>query len=67
MRDLSFGNREPRGALDADIECGRGLPPVVATHLRPSATESSPAAARPPVAVDTRALPVVLPGASHPR
>ena len=31
--DLSFRSREPRGALDADIDCGGELWRVVATHL----------------------------------
>ncbi|WP_080295279.1 endonuclease/exonuclease/phosphatase family protein [Burkholderia pseudomallei] len=62
MLDLSFGNREPRGALDADIECGFGVLRVVATHLGLSATERSAQVARLLAAFDTRALPVILLG-----
>jgi endonuclease/exonuclease/phosphatase family metal-dependent hydrolase len=31
--DLSFGSREPRGALDADIDCHGHMLRVIATHL----------------------------------
>lgn len=31
--DLSFPNREPRGALDVDLDCGGTTLQVVATHL----------------------------------
>ena len=37
--DLSFRSREPRGALDADIECGGELWRVVATHLGLASSE----------------------------
>ncbi|WP_260464141.1 endonuclease/exonuclease/phosphatase family protein [Burkholderia sp. Bp8963] len=60
--DLSFRRREPRGALDADIDCGVGLIRVVATHLGLSAIERSAQVARLLAAFDTSAMPVILLG-----
>lgn len=60
--DLSFGRREPRGALDADIECrGRRLR-VVATHLGLAAAERRAQVRRLLAAFDTDRMPVVLLG-----
>lgn len=60
--DLSFGRREPRGALDADIECrGRRLR-VVATHLGLAAAERRAQVKRLLAAFDTDRMPVVLLG-----
>jgi endonuclease/exonuclease/phosphatase family metal-dependent hydrolase len=60
--DLSFGRREPRGALDADIECrGRRLR-VVATHLGLAAAERRDQVRRLLAAFDTDRMPVVLLG-----
>ncbi|AOJ76824.1 endonuclease/exonuclease/phosphatase family protein [Burkholderia ubonensis] len=60
--DLSFRHREPRGALDADIDCGAGLIRVVATHLGLSAAERSEQVQRLLAAFDTGAMPVILLG-----
>jgi endonuclease/exonuclease/phosphatase family metal-dependent hydrolase len=61
--DLSFHHRrEPRGALDADIECGSTLIRVVATHLGLSASERSKQVRALLAAFDTSALPVILLG-----
>lgn len=60
--DLSFGHREPRGALDADIECGSTLLRIVATHLGLSATERSMQVRSLLATFDTSALPVILLG-----
>jgi endonuclease/exonuclease/phosphatase family metal-dependent hydrolase len=60
--DLSFARREPRGALDADIECGLGVLRVVATHLGLSAMERSMQVRTLLAAFDTSALPVILLG-----
>lgn len=60
--DLSFHRREPRGALDADLECGPTLLRVVATHLGLSATERSMQVRSLLAAFDTSALPVILLG-----
>jgi endonuclease/exonuclease/phosphatase family metal-dependent hydrolase len=60
--DLSFGRREPRGALDADIVCrGRRLR-VVATHLGLAAAERRAQVRRLLAAFDTDTMPVVLLG-----
>ena len=60
--DLSFHRREPRGALDADIDCGGQLIRVVATHLGLSASERSTQVRTLLAAFDNSALPVVLVG-----
>lgn len=60
--DLSFDGREPRGALDADIECGPVLLRIVATHLGLSAGERSTQVQTLLNAFDTSELPVILLG-----
>jgi endonuclease/exonuclease/phosphatase family metal-dependent hydrolase len=60
--DLSFHRREPRGALDADIECGGQLIRVVATHLGLSASERSTQVRTLLAAFDNSELPVILVG-----
>jgi endonuclease/exonuclease/phosphatase family metal-dependent hydrolase len=60
--DLSFHRREPRGALDADIECAGRLIRVVATHLGLSASERSTQVRTLLAAFDDTALPVILVG-----
>ncbi|AOJ40358.1 endonuclease [Burkholderia lata] len=60
--DLSFHSREPRGALDADIDCGALTLRVVATHLGLSASERSAQVQRLLAAFDTGAMPVILLG-----
>ncbi len=60
--DLSFHGREPRGALDADIECGGRLIRVVATHLGLSASERSTQVRTLLAAFDNSELPVILVG-----
>jgi endonuclease/exonuclease/phosphatase family metal-dependent hydrolase len=60
--DLSFHRREPRGALDADIECAGRLIRVVATHLGLSATERSTQVRTLLAAFDNSDLPVILLG-----
>ncbi|RQS12309.1 endonuclease [Burkholderia sp. Bp9002] len=62
MLDLSFRRREPRGALDADIDCGAGLLRVVATHLGLSAAERSAQVEILLASFDTGAMPVILLG-----
>lgn len=60
--DLSFHRREPRGALDADIDCEGQLIRVVATHLGLSATERSTQVRTLLAAFDSSELPVILVG-----
>lgn len=60
--DLSFHRREPRGALDADIDCAGHLIRVVATHLGLSASERSTQVRTLLAAFDNSALPVILVG-----
>jgi endonuclease/exonuclease/phosphatase family metal-dependent hydrolase len=60
--DLSFHRREPRGALDADIECGGGVIRIVATHLGLSASERSTQVRTLLAAFDNSELPVILLG-----
>lgn len=60
--DLSFHRREPRGALDADIDCEGQLIRVVATHLGLSASERSTQVRTLLAAFDNSALPVILVG-----
>jgi endonuclease/exonuclease/phosphatase family metal-dependent hydrolase len=60
--DLSFGSREPRGALDADIDCGGELWRVVATHLGLASSERRAQVEQVLQSFDTPALPVILLG-----
>ncbi len=60
--DLSFHGREPRGALDADVECGPVLLRIVATHLGLSAGERSTQVRTLLNTFDTSELPVILLG-----
>jgi endonuclease/exonuclease/phosphatase family metal-dependent hydrolase len=60
--DLSFGSREPRGALDADIFCHGHRLRVVATHLGLHAAERRAQVQRLLQAVDTEEMGVVLMG-----
>jgi endonuclease/exonuclease/phosphatase family metal-dependent hydrolase len=60
--DLSFGNRQPRGALDADLDC-RGHPlRVVATHLGLGMAERRDQVKRLLEVFDTEKMAVVLLG-----
>lgn len=60
--DLSFRSREPRGALDADIDCN-GFPiRFIATHLGLSAAERREQVRQLLAAFDTRDMPVILTG-----
>ncbi|KPC54723.1 endonuclease/exonuclease/phosphatase family protein [Amantichitinum ursilacus] len=60
--DLSFGSSEPRGALDADIECHGHLLRVVATHLGLRPAERRNQVKRLLETFDTDTMPVVLLG-----
>jgi endonuclease/exonuclease/phosphatase family metal-dependent hydrolase len=60
--DLSFGSREPRGALDADIDCNGRPIRFIATHLGLSAAERRAQVQRLLLAFDTTDMPVVLTG-----
>lgn len=60
--DLSFGSREPRGALDADVLCHGHLLRVVATHLGLRPTERRVQVRRLLDAFDTDRMPVLLMG-----
>ncbi len=60
--DLSFGSREPRGALDADVECNGDLLRVVATHLGLSLAERRHQIRRLLDVFDTEDMPVILMG-----
>ncbi|PPB83647.1 MULTISPECIES: endonuclease/exonuclease/phosphatase family protein [Mycetohabitans] len=60
--DLSFKRREPRGALDADIEYADGVLRVVATHLGLSAIERSAQVRTLLAAFDSSEMPVILLG-----
>lgn len=60
--DLSFGRREPRGALDADIDCNGYPIRLIATHLGLSAAERRSQVRQLLAAFDTRAMPVILTG-----
>ncbi|SAK65693.1 endonuclease/exonuclease/phosphatase [Caballeronia catudaia] len=60
--DLSFGSREPRGALDADIDCGGEVWRVVATHLGLASSERRAQVEQVLQSFDTPALPVILLG-----
>ena len=60
--DLSFGSREPRGALDADIDCHGHLLRVVATHLGLRPAERRDQIRRLLQVFDTHEMPVILMG-----
>jgi endonuclease/exonuclease/phosphatase family metal-dependent hydrolase len=60
--DLSFKSREPRGALDADIDCNGDLWRVVATHLGLASSERRAQVEQVLQSFDTPALPVILLG-----
>jgi endonuclease/exonuclease/phosphatase family metal-dependent hydrolase len=60
--DLSFGRREPRGALDADLDCHGNRLRVVATHLGLRPAERRDQVARLLQAFDTDQMPVILLG-----
>jgi endonuclease/exonuclease/phosphatase family metal-dependent hydrolase len=60
--DISFGSREPRGALDADIYCHGHRLRVIATHLGLRAAERRAQVARLLQAFDTSDMPVLLMG-----
>jgi endonuclease/exonuclease/phosphatase family metal-dependent hydrolase len=60
--DLSFRSREPRGALDADIDCNGELWRVVATHLGLASSERRAQVDQVLQSFDTPALPVILLG-----
>ena len=60
--NLAIQSREPRGALDADIECRRHMVRVVATHLGLGAAERSHQVECLLQAFDTRDMPVILLG-----
>ncbi len=60
--DLSFGKREPRGALDADISCHGHPLRVIATHLGLSIAERQDQIRRLLQVFDTDQMPVILLG-----
>ena len=60
--DISFGSREPRGALDADIYCHGHELRVIATHLGLRAAERRAQVRRLLQAFDTGEMPVILMG-----
>lgn len=60
--DLSFGRREPRGALDADLDCHGHPLRVVATHLGLRPAERRDQVRRLLQAFDTDQMPVILTG-----
>jgi endonuclease/exonuclease/phosphatase family metal-dependent hydrolase len=60
--DLSFGSREARGALDADLECHGQPLRVVATHLGLRPAERRDQIRRLLAVFDTAAMPVVMLG-----
>lgn len=60
--DLSFGSREPRGALDADVNCHGHLLRVVATHLGLRPAERRDQIRRLLQVFDTEEMPVILLG-----
>jgi endonuclease/exonuclease/phosphatase family metal-dependent hydrolase len=60
--DLSFKSREPRGALDAYIDCNGDLWRVVATHLGLASSERRAQVEQMLQSFDTPALPVILLG-----
>jgi endonuclease/exonuclease/phosphatase family metal-dependent hydrolase len=60
--DLSFGSREPRGALDADIDCNGHPLRVIATHLGLRPAERRHQIRLLLQAFDTDRMPVILTG-----
>lgn len=60
--DISFGSREPRGALDADIYCHGHRLRVIATHLGLHAAERRSQVAKLLQSFDTDEMPVLLMG-----
>ncbi len=60
--DLSFRSREPRGALDADIDCNGETWRVVATHLGLASSERRAQVEQVLQTFDTPALPAILLG-----
>lgn len=60
--DISFGAREPRGAVDADIHCHGSPLRVIATHLGLRAAERRAQVARLLQVFDTAEMPVLLMG-----
>jgi len=60
--DLSFGSREPRGALDADVDCHGHPLRVVATHLGLRPAERRAQIRRLLQVFDTHQMPVILLG-----
>ncbi len=60
--DISFGSREPRGALDADIYCHGTRLRVIATHLGLRAAERRAQVARLLQVFDTGDMPMMLMG-----
>lgn len=60
--DLSFGSREPRGALDADVDCHGHLLRVVATHLGLRLAERREQIRKLLQMFDTEEMPVILLG-----
>ncbi|MDB5772958.1 MAG: hypothetical protein V7606_3094 [Burkholderiales bacterium] len=60
--DLSFGSREPRGAVDADVDCHGHPLRVVATHLGLRFAERRDQIRRLLQVFDTDRMPVILMG-----
>jgi endonuclease/exonuclease/phosphatase family metal-dependent hydrolase len=60
--DLSFGSREPRGALDADIQCHGHPLRIIATHLGLRPAERRDQIRRLLQVFDTDEMPVILLG-----
>jgi endonuclease/exonuclease/phosphatase family metal-dependent hydrolase len=60
--DISFGSREPRGALDADIDCHGHPLRVIATHLGLRPAERRQQIRRLLQVFDTHRMPVILLG-----
>jgi endonuclease/exonuclease/phosphatase family metal-dependent hydrolase len=60
--DISFGSREPRGALDADINCHGHPLRVIATHLGLRLAERREQIRRLLQVFDTHQMPVILLG-----
>ena len=60
--DISFGSREPRGALDADIECHASMLRIIATHLGLRPAERRAQIRKLLQVFDTEEMPVILMG-----
>ena len=60
--DISFGSREPRGALDADILCHTHPLRIIATHLGLSPAERQAQVRKLLQVFDTEEMPVILLG-----